>query len=70
MEPGEFQGTIGRYHWDSTPWWPAPRRAPAGAPNIVLIVLDDVGFAQLGCFGSNLDTPTFDSLAARGLRYR
>ena len=36
----------------------------------MLIVLDDVGFAQLGCFGSNLDTPTFDGLAARGLRYR
>ena len=70
MEPGEFQGTIGRYHWESTPWWPPPRRAPEGAPNIVLVVLDDVGFAQLGCFGSDLDTPVFDALAARGLRYR
>ena len=70
MEPGEFQGTIGRYHWESTPWWPEPRRAPADAPNVVLIVLDDVGFAQLGCFGSDLDTPVFDGLAARGLRYR
>jgi arylsulfatase len=36
----------------------------------VLVVLDDVGFAQLGCFGSDLDTPVFDALAARGLRYR
>jgi arylsulfatase A-like enzyme len=70
MEPGEFAGTIGRYHWESTPWWPPPRRAPEGAPNIVLVVLDDVGFAQLGCFGSDLDTPVFDALAARGLRYR
>ena len=70
MEPREFQGTIGRYHWESTPWWPPPRRAPEGAPNIVLVVLDDVGFAQLGCFGSDLDTPVFDGLAARGLRYR
>ena len=70
MEPGEFQGTIGRYHWESTPWWPPPRRPPEGAPNIVLVVLDDVGFAQLGCFGSDLDTPVFDTLAARGLRYR
>ena len=70
MEPGEFQGTIGRYHWESKPWWPEPRRAPADAPNVVLIVLDDVGFAQLGCFGSDLDTPVFDGLAARGLRYR
>ncbi|MET1000906.1 MAG: arylsulfatase [Acidimicrobiia bacterium] len=70
MEPGEFQGTIGRYHWDSTPWWPEPVRASADAPNVLLIVLDDVGFAQLGCFGSDLDTPTFDALAAGGLRYR
>jgi arylsulfatase A-like enzyme len=70
MEPGEFRGTIGRYHWESTPWWPEPRRAPVDAPNVLLIVLDDVGFAQLGCFGSDLDTPVFDGLAARGLRYR
>jgi arylsulfatase A-like enzyme len=70
MEPGEFEGTIGRYHYESTPWWPAPRRAPADAPNVLLVLLDDVGFAQLGCFGSDLDTPVFDGLAARGLRYR
>lgn len=69
MEPGEFKGTIGRYHWDSTPWWPEPRRAAAGAPNVVLVVLDDVGFAQLGCFGSDIATPRFDALAAGGLRY-
>ena len=40
-----------------------------GAPNVLLVVLDDVGFAQLGCFGSDIDTPTFDRLAAGGLRY-
>lgn len=70
MEPGEFKGTIGRYHWDSAPWWPDPVRPRAGAPNVLLIVLDDVGFAQLGCFGSDLSTPRFDALAAGGLRYR
>jgi arylsulfatase A-like enzyme len=70
MEPGEFQGKIGRYHWESEPWWPEPRRPPAGAPNVVFVVLDDVGFAQLGCFGSDLDTPVFDALAAGGVRYR
>ncbi|GIU88305.1 MAG: arylsulfatase [Acidimicrobiia bacterium] len=70
MEPGEFEGVIGRYHWESTPWWPEPPRPPAGAPNVLMIVLDDVGFAQLGCFGSDIDTPVFDSLAANGLRYR
>ena len=70
MEPGEFQGTIGKYHWDSQPWWPEPTRTPVDAPNILFVVLDDVGFAQLGCFGSEIDTPSMDALAARGLRYR
>ena len=40
-----------------------------GAPNVLLVVLDDVGFAQLGCFGSDIDTPHLDGLAAGGLRY-
>jgi arylsulfatase len=70
VEPGEFRGVTGRYHFDSTPWWPEQVRAPAGAPNLLLVVLDDVGFAQLGCFGSDIATPTIDALAAGGLRYR
>ena len=41
----------------------------AGAPNVVLIVLDDLGFGQLGCFGSGIATPAIDGLAAAGLRY-
>ena len=69
MERGQFQGRIGRYHWESEPYWPAEPAPPAGAPNVVIVVLDDVGFAQLGCFGSDIDTPTFDRLAAGGLRY-
>jgi len=64
-----FGGVIGRYHDESTPWWPEPERAAPGSPNVVFVVLDDVGFAQLGCFGSDLSTPTFDRLAAGGLRY-
>jgi len=64
-----FGGVIGRYHFESRPWWPPERRAPEGAPNVVLIVLDDVGFAQLGCFGSDIDTPVLDGLAAGGLRF-
>src|SRR5262249_59981632 len=47
---------------------PAPR-PPAGAPNVVVVVLDDLGFAQLGCFGSSIATPAIDQLAERGLRY-
>lgn len=69
MEPSEFRGRIGRYFWESEPWWPEPARPPGGAPNVLVVVLDDVGFAQLGCFGSDIETPTFDRLAASGLRY-
>src|SRR3954470_14916828 len=69
VEPGEFRGVRGRYHHESTPWWPPFVRAPEGTPNIVLVVLDDVGFAQLGCYGSDIATPTIDGLAAAGLRY-
>jgi len=65
----DFGGVIGRYYWQSKPYWPPYRRARAGAPNVLLVVLDDVGFAQLGCFGSDIDTPVLDGLAASGLRY-
>ena len=65
-----FTGTVGRSLDDSVQAYPAPRRSPEGAPNVVFIVLDDVGFAQLGCYGSDIDTPAFDRLAAGGLRYR
>jgi arylsulfatase A-like enzyme len=66
---GTFPGVVGRTVRDSTPWWPAPVAAPPGSPNIVVIVVDDVGFADLGCFGSEIETPNIDRLAASGLRY-
>ena len=54
---------------ESTPGdYSLPHPAP-GAPNVVLIVLDDLGFGQLGCFGSGISTPAMDGLAANGLRY-
>jgi arylsulfatase len=65
-----FTGTIGRTAASSEPAWPVPPRARADAPNVLVFLLDDVGFAQLGCFGSDIATPTFDRLAAGGLRYR
>ena len=68
MAQREFGGRIGRDWRDSRPWWPAMPSPPAGAPSILLIVLDDVGFAQLGCYGSDLDTPVMDGLAAEGIR--
>jgi arylsulfatase len=48
---------------------PAEPTYPAGAPNVLVIVLDDLGFAQLGCYGSDLDTPNLDRLAERGVRF-
>ncbi|HSZ38219.1 MAG TPA: arylsulfatase [Acidimicrobiales bacterium] len=64
----EFGGKIGNDWRDSEPWWPPQPVPPAGAPNVVLIVLDDVGFAQLGCYGSDIATPVIDGIAAQGLR--
>jgi arylsulfatase A-like enzyme len=68
METPPFEGVIGDDWRDSTPWWPDGATPPVGAPNVVLVVLDDVGFAQLGCYGSDIATPTIDGLAAEGLR--
>ena len=64
----EFGGRIGDDWRDSEPWWPDEPSPPDGAPNVVLIVLDDVGFAQLGCYGSDIATPSIDKLATDGVR--
>lgn len=67
-----FPGVIGRTQADSIPAWPVPPRAPEGAPNVLTIVLDDTGFAQVGCFGGlggRVETPNIDRLAENGLRY-
>src|ERR1700723_1636431 len=64
-----YQGVVGRTLADSKEWWPEPVKAPAGAPNVVWILLDDVGFGATASFGGIIDTPTFDALAANGLRY-
>ncbi|HEU5151962.1 MAG TPA: arylsulfatase [Iamia sp.] len=66
VEPG-FGGVIGPTVSESVPWWPAPTER-GDRPNVVVIVLDDVGFAQLGCYGSDIDTPHSDALAAEGVR--
>ena len=54
---------------EAIPSWPKAARPPEGAPNVVWIVLDDLGFAQLGCYGSAIETPHIDRLADNGLRY-
>jgi len=69
-KPGTaFSGVVGRTYDTSEPAWPEPKRARPGAPNVLFIVLDDVGFAQLGCYGGPMHTPNMDSLAENGLRY-
>jgi arylsulfatase len=64
-----FHGRIGRTWRDSQPWRQPEPAAPAGAPNILFIVLDDVGYSDLGCYGSEIETPRMDALAQGGLRY-
>jgi len=64
----DFHGVINESFADSTPWWP-PARYRDGAPNVVMVVLDDTGFAHLGCYGSTLSTPNIDALAEGGVRF-
>jgi arylsulfatase len=64
-----FQGKIGRTVKDSTPDFPKSVEAPSGAPNILLILVDDVGFGATSTFGGAIDTPNLQRLADEGLRY-
>src|SRR5262249_12985169 len=66
----EVKGKIGRTISEFTSYWVAEATGPKDGPNVLFIVLDDVGFASLGCFGSPvIETPHLDKLAANGLRY-
>lgn len=64
-----FQGVIGKTSSDSKEWWPSNPQAPAKAPNVVWVLIDDVGFGASSAFGGIINTPVFDSLANNGLRY-
>ncbi len=64
-----FQGRVGRTFAGSEGWWPPRPEPPAGAPNIVVIMVDDLGYADLGCYGSEIHTPHLDQLAADGVRF-
>lgn len=68
-EQETFQGLIGKTIADSKPWWKEADKPRDGAPNVVVVLLDDLGFAQLGCYGSDIATPNIDALANDGLRY-
>lgn len=65
----DFKGRISTFAKDSVADWPTPPRAPPGAPNVIIWVLDDVGFGQIGAYGGLASTPNIDRVAARGLIY-
>jgi arylsulfatase len=65
----EFTGKIGETYKDSTPDYPLPVKPPKGAPNVLLILLDDVGFGMCSPFGGPVPTPNLDQLATNGLKY-
>src|SRR5699024_1746009 len=66
--PSVFQGSIRTTVAASTPWWPM-QPAAREKPNVLMVILDDTGWSDLGCFGSEIATPAFDSLACSGVRY-
>jgi arylsulfatase A-like enzyme len=63
-----FPGRIGETVADSTRAWPRPRGARPGAPNVIVVVLDDMGYSDVAPFGSEIATPTLSALADRGYR--
>ncbi|MBT1697449.1 arylsulfatase [Fulvivirgaceae bacterium PWU4] len=65
----QYQGKTGRNLAETQQWWPARKKAPQGAPNVVWILLDDVGYGAVSTFGGLIETPTLDNLANNGLRY-
>ncbi len=64
-----FKGTVGKTLKDSKEWWPEKPRAPKGAPNVLIYLIDDAGYGTSSAFGGLMQTPTLDSLANHGLRY-
>ncbi len=64
-----YQGKIGKTVKDTEQAWPERKKAAKGSPNVVWILLDDVGFGAVSTFGGLIQTPTLDSLANNGLRY-
>lgn len=64
-----FEGKIGKTYKESEAAWQSPVSAPQGAPNVIVILLDDVGFGQISTFGGLIPTPNLDQLAAEGLKF-
>jgi len=70
FEDFRYPGNVGRtLEQSDPPHFPRPVRPPEGAPNIVVILIDDAGYGQFGTFGGQVPTPGLDRVAAEGLRY-
>ena len=69
IPPPRFQGVIGTTYKDSIAVAAPPLTPPVGAPNVLIVLIDDAGYGQSGTFGGLVPTPTLDQLAAGGLRY-
>ncbi len=65
----DFNGVIRTTAAESTPWWPEVPESLKQAPNVVVVLFDDTGWSDFGCFGSEIATPTIDALAASGVRF-
>ena len=64
-----FKGKIAREYKNSKEWWPEDPKPPAGAPNVIIFLLDDVGFALFKSFGGLIESPNIERLAYNGLRF-
>lgn len=64
-----FGGVVSPRADESVPWWPTPHGAPAGAPNVVVVLVDDMGFSDVSPFGGEIDTPAVQALAEAGYRF-
>ena len=67
--PQEFAGKIGKTYLESDPFWQERPLPPKDAPNVIVIVMDDLGFGQLSCFGGPIEAPNIAKLAGAGLRF-
>src|SRR5262245_41249289 len=67
--PPKFGGEINLNAFQSKPYWPPRVVPPKGAPNVLLIMTDDVGFGAPSTFGGVIPTPSLDRVTKMGLRY-
>jgi arylsulfatase A-like enzyme len=64
-----FGGKVGRTRAVSEPWWEPKAEPPHGSPNVVVMLMDDLGFSDFGCFGAEVETPNIDRIAHEGIRF-